>query len=135
MSLIDRLGGVVKAEWNARFGEDDEDFHDDAADEGDEKATRKSGGSRPARRARSAASAQRVAVSDLESAWRLLELNKGATLDEVRAAYRRLARHYHPRTLSKVADQAYAAQTLLDALTDAVELLEAHLLPLPAGRG
>lgn len=133
MSLIDRLGGVVKAEWNARFGEDDDEFHDDAddAEAKDTKGAPKAGRSR---RARASTPAQRVSVSDLESAWRLLEIDKGATLDEVRSAYRRLARHYHPRTLSKVADQAYAAQTLLDALTDAVELLEAHLLPLPDGR-
>ena len=64
----------------------------------------------------------------------MLEIEQGSTLDEVRAAYRTLARRYHPRTLSKVPDQAYAAQTVLDALTEALEVLEAHLLPLPDAR-
>ena len=73
-------------------------------------------------------------VVDVQSAWNVLELEPGATLDVVRESYFAHARRYHPRTLSKNADQSYAAQTVLDALTDALELLEAHLLPLPDGR-
>lgn len=49
----------------------------------------------------------------------------------MRAAYFRQAKRYHPRTLSTVSDQAYAAQTLLMTLTDALEILETELLPLP----
>lgn len=68
---------------------------------------------------------------DVVSARRILELDERATLDQVRESYRRLARKYHPKTASKSADQRHAARTLLAALEDALEVLEAELLPLP----
>jgi hypothetical protein len=121
MSLIDRLGDVVRSEWNSRFTEDDDDApRKDGPTRGPHKAARRpapSGGSR---------------VPDVASARRILEVSADATLDEVRGAYATLARRYHPRSLG-AGDKAYAAQTLLDSLTDALEVLEAHLLPLPDG--
>lgn len=139
MSLFDRLGHVVKAEWSSRFGEGDDDNENAGPDdESLREAEEASKGRRPGPTGqkvspKSAARAH-TAVTDVMSAWRMLELEPGATLDEVRAHYRGLAKRYHPRTLSKVPDQAYAAQTVLDALTEALEVLEAHLLPLPDAR-
>jgi DnaJ-domain-containing protein 1 len=129
MALFDRLGTVVRAEWSSRFGEDDEPEEEGRRD--DENA-----GKREPKRSRANKPAPRRAqqVTDVQSAWKVLELSPGATLDVVRESYFALAKRYHPRTLSKNADQAYAAQTVLDALTDALELLESHLLPLPDGR-
>lgn len=125
MGLFDRISNVVKAEWHHRFGEPEETAA--KRDEGHKEP--KGAPIHPTARAR------RRAVTDIDSAWRVLELQPGATLDEVRGAYQDLARRYHPRTYSKVPDQAHAAQTLLEALTDALEVLEEHLLPLPRGRG
>src|SRR5690606_33495212 len=127
--LFDRLGHVVKAEWSSRFGEgDDEDQEQkpDAASVREANEAARGSRQRPSgqKAAPVRASATRAAVTDVMSAWRMLELEAGATLDEVRAAYRTLAQRYHPRTLSKVPDQAYAAQTVLDALTEALEVLE-----------
>lgn len=138
MSLFDRLGNVVKAEWNARFGEGDDEGSERAADDESVREAEEATRARPRpsgqRAAATPARAPRAAVTDVVSAFRMLELEPGATLDEVRGSYRTLAKRYHPRTLSKVPDQAYAAQTVLDALTEALEVLEAHLLPLPDGR-
>ena len=75
--------------------------------------------------------AKRRGVSEASQAYRLLELKDDATLDVVRARYFELAERYHPRTIGDSADKAYAAQTVLETLTDALEILEAHLLPLP----
>ena len=121
MGLFDRISSVVKAEWHSRFGE-----HDDEGAKG-RHAPRGS-------RAAPTPGARRRSITDTDSAYRVLELVPSATLDEVRAAYREMARRYHPRTYSKVPDQAHAAETLLEALTDALEVLEEHLLPLPSGR-
>ncbi len=137
MSLFDRLGNVVKAEWSHRFGDGDDDEERGASEQAlrEADAALRGTDSRPSQRAELArAKASRRAVTDVASAWRVLEIEQGCTLDEVRAAYRTLARRYHPRSLSKVPDQAYAAQTVLDALTEALEVLEAHLLPLPDAR-
>jgi len=148
MALFDRLGTVVRSEWNARFGEEDDSVGDDEErdDEGGETSRTESSraarqpikkGGRPQGKTRAAArppSRRAHQVDDVKSAWNVLELQPGATLDVVRESYFAHARRYHPRTLSKNADQAYAAQTVLDALTDALELLEAHLLPLSDGR-
>jgi DnaJ-domain-containing protein 1 len=62
-----------------------------------------------------------------DAAWRMLELEPGASLDDVRAAYRRLAQHYHPRT--REVTSAPAARVVIARLTDALEVLEEHLLP------
>ena len=124
MSLIDRLGDVVRSEWNSRFTEDDP--RDDAAPDG-ASSTR---GPRAAAKRPSPSRARKV--PDVATARRVLEVDADATLDEVRAAYRKLAHRYHPRSIG-MGDKAYAAQSLLEALTDALEILEAHLLPLPDG--
>ncbi|OGQ26751.1 MAG: hypothetical protein A2138_23440 [Deltaproteobacteria bacterium RBG_16_71_12] len=118
MSVLDRVGKVVRAEWNARrprFG-------------------RQRGADRehPAREpSTTTAPPRRPAVADVDGALRVLELPAGATLDEVRAQHARLARRYHPKTLAVSADEAHAARVVLEALTDALELLEEHHLPLP----
>ena len=72
----------------------------------------------------------RAAVVDVEGALRVLELSGSPALADVRAQYRMLARRYHPKTRSPAADEAHSARVVLDALTDALELLEEHLLPV-----
>ncbi|MBI1945176.1 MAG: J domain-containing protein [Deltaproteobacteria bacterium] len=121
MSVFDRVGKVVRAEWNARrprFGAARTDEH--GAPE--RQAPLPGGGGAPLRK---------PAVVDVDGALRVLELSAGATLDEVRAQHARLARRYHPKTLATNSDEAHAARVVLEALTDALELLEEHLLPLP----
>jgi hypothetical protein len=72
------------------------------------------------------------AASDVQGALRVLELDGQPSLAAVRAQYQRLARHYHPRTVSGPPDEAHAARVVVEALTEALEILEEHLLPLPA---
>lgn len=115
MSVLDRVGKMVRSEWNARrhrFGA------------GPDHAE-------PAAPSTSAPTQRKPAVVDVDGALRVLELPPGATLDEVRAQHGLLARRYYPKTLSTSADEADAARVVLEALTDALELLEEHLLPLP----
>jgi hypothetical protein len=69
------------------------------------------------------------AVVDVEGALRVLELSGSPSIDDVRRQYRALAHRYHPKTRSSVPDEVNAARVVLDALTDALELLEEHLLP------
>ena len=69
------------------------------------------------------------AVVDVEGALRVLELTGAPSLDEVRRQYRALAHRYHPKTRSAITEEMNAARVVLDALTDALELLEEHLLP------
>lgn len=127
MSVLDRFGKVVKAEWSHRFGREREGHERPGAS-----------GERGERGERGPASPppRRPAVADVEGALRVLELvgtpQGPPGLDEVRARYRELARRYHPKTASDNADEAHAARVVVDALTDALELLEEHLLPLPA---
>lgn len=71
------------------------------------------------------------AVVDVEGALRVLELSGAPCLEDVRRQYRALAHRYHPKTRSAVPEEVNAARVVLDALTDALELLEEHLLPLP----
>jgi hypothetical protein len=75
------------------------------------------------------------AASDVQGALRVLELSGTPSLQQVRAQYALLARRYHPRTLDDDHDDAHAARVVVDALTEALELLEEHLLPLPALTG
>jgi hypothetical protein len=72
------------------------------------------------------------AASDVVGALRVLELAGAPSLVDVRAQYHRLARLHHPRTRSARADEARAAGAALDDLTEALELLERHHLPLDA---
>jgi hypothetical protein len=69
------------------------------------------------------------AVVDVDGALRVLELTGSPSLDDVRRQYRALAHRYHPKTRSSVSEEVNAARVVLDALTDALELLEEHLLP------
>jgi len=71
-------------------------------------------------------------VKSPEAAYRLLEIEKGASLDEVKEAYQKLAKRYHPETFNPSKEKAMAAQNLLNTLTEAFEVLEAQLLPLDA---
>lgn len=126
MSVMDRLGQVVKSEWNARFRRDGDKAskHEIEA----EAAALKRKAPLHARPPRG------PTVSDVDGALRVLELPANSAtlgLDEVRARARELSRRYHPKTLSDKADEAHAARVVLEALTDALELLEEHLLPLP----
>lgn len=124
-NVFERFSKVAKSEWNAlrrrRPGEGGADDESRAADDGVDDALRGAVPARPAARA----------VPDVDAALRILELPRGVTLDAVRARYRELARRYQPKTQSPRLDEAQAAHTLMLALTDALELLEEHLLPLP----
>jgi DnaJ-domain-containing protein 1 len=126
MSVIERLGQVVRSEWSSRFHRDDELGGKPGKEDVEEvEAALKKQSSTPLKPPRAAA------VSDVEGALRVLELQGSPTLDEVRARYRELARRYHPKTRSDKADEQNAAHVVLEALTDALEVLEEHLLPLP----
>ncbi len=130
-SLFDRVGKVVKSEWNARFSDEDSSFDSSglSKDELKEAETelRESMASKLPKAKRSV---RRQGISDAQQALRMLELPDEATLDEVRARYFDLAKRYHPRTVTGSPDQAYAAQTVLATLTDALEILECHMLPV-----
>lgn len=128
MSVMDRLGQVVKSEWNARFRREDKQtpLQADASRRHAHPPT--STTTTPT----SAAAARAPTVYDVEGALRVLEITGSTTLDDVRRQHRALSRHYHPKTLSDKTDEAHAARVVLDALTDALELLEEHLLPLPS---
>jgi hypothetical protein len=115
-NILSRFTNVVKAEWSHRTTSDKPDRAGATTE------------------ARTPSSTQQAAKhTDVESAWRVLELAPGATLDEVRAAHRALSLRYYPKTRGVLPDQANAAHTLLEALTDALFVLEEHLLPLPPG--
>ena len=113
MTLFERFGRVVKAEIGHLVRRSPSDA--DAA-------------KRPAVSA--SMPRREPAVVDVEGALRVLELTGSPALADVRAQYRTLARRYHPKTRSAVADEAHSARVVLDALTDALELLEEHLLPV-----
>ena len=113
MGVLDRIGKVVKAEWNHRF-------------------SRRPGEPGPAPREALSPTAnqRRAAVVDVDGALRVLELTTTPSLAAVRAQYQKLARRYYPKSKSASADEAHAAVVVLDVLTDALEVLEEHLLPL-----
>ena len=69
-------------------------------------------------------------VTDVDGALRVLELTGEPTLDVVRQRAHELARHYHPKTTSSDAEEARAARLVVQALTEALEILEEHLLPV-----
>jgi hypothetical protein len=128
--LFERLGNVIKSEWNARF------TGDPAFEDGQEKQR----GNRDTTSAvippsQSPFPRKRTGRMDVSSAWRILELSPGSDLAMVRDQYQRMSQRYHPRTLNTNPDQAYTAQQVLDGLTEAVEILEEELLPLPPGAG
>lgn len=121
MSVLDRFGQVVKSEWNSMFRKDSDDVADAAAAEVE--ATLAA----PTPRTPAA----RPAVTDVDGALRVLELTGSPALDEVRARYRELAQRYHPKTVGGRPDEVAAAHVVMESLTEALELLEEHLLPLP----
>jgi hypothetical protein len=129
MGVFDRIGKVVRAELGHRFRRSPGDAGD--GDHG--AAPRKNGRAAVDARTNDAPPPKR-AVVDVEGALRVLELTSqsGASppLADVRAQYQRLARRYWPKTQSGDADEAHAAKVVVDALTDALELLEEQLLPL-----
>jgi len=122
MSVFDRIGKVVRAELAARFrGE-----HDTKGDQG--------AGSSAEQRSPAtsqAPTARAPMITDVDGALRALELTTTPTLEQVRARYRELAQRYHPKTRSPNADEARSAHLLQETLTEALELLEEHLLPMP----
>lgn len=121
MSVLDRFGQVVKSEWNSMFRKDSDNVADAAAAEVE--ATLAAPTPRTA--------AARPAVTDVDGALRVLELTGSPALDEVRARYRELAQRYHPKTVGGRPDEVAAAHVVMESLTEALELLEEHLLPLP----
>jgi hypothetical protein len=126
----DRFKGVVRSEWNSVFSDDGADaFSDDEALREAQDAAEygvhgpSTGGSG------APASLDRPSV---QSAFRLLDLLPSAGLEEVRAAYFELARHYQPLVSSGNAERASNARTVIFALTEAYEVLCEHLVPLTA---
>jgi hypothetical protein len=118
MSVFERFKGVVKAELGHLRRRAPQSAVADGAQDGPRPATP----AKVPRRSR--------AVVDVEGALRVLELSGTPALADVRARYRALARNYHPKTQSAIADEADAARVVVDALTDALELLEEHHLPV-----
>ena len=118
--LFDRLRGVVRAEINhLRRG---------GSDPSPRASTRRA--DREGKGVDATMPRRAPAVVDVDGALRVLELVGSPSLAEVRGQYRALAHRYHPKTRSSVADEAHAARVVLDALTDALELLEEHHLPV-----
>ena len=126
-SVFDRLTKVVRSELTAAFSREGDD--DDAVF--DETQPPPTDGERGPIAAK--VTTRMPSIPDAKSAARVLDVAEDATLDEVRAAYRRQAIAFHPRTLAGTPEQTLAAQTIIDTLTEALEILEAHLLPLPPG--
>jgi hypothetical protein len=120
--LFDRLGNVIKSEWNARFS-DDPIEHSGRSAFSDRDTTNAIVPSQ------AYSSSKRVGRMDVGSAWRVLELAPNSNLQAVRKQYQVLSKRYHPRTLSDNPDHAYSAQTVIDGLTEAVEILEEELIP------
>lgn len=131
-NVFERFGKIVKSEWNHRVHHDD-DIGGKPAKEDLEEAERALGRQATATTSATMTKPMRTpAVADVDGALRVLELQPPVpTLDVVRARYRELARHYHPKTQSTKSDDAHAAHVVLEALADALEILEEHLLPLP----
>jgi hypothetical protein len=115
MSLLDKVlevADIAKSEYQRHFGDEDPDREHDTSGGED------SGGT------------FLPAIKTPEQAYERLELSVNASLDEVRARYREVARLWHPRA-HQDGDQADRAQKHLDGYLDALEVLEEHLLPLP----
>jgi DnaJ-domain-containing protein 1 len=61
--------------------------------------------------------------------YRTLELEPGASLQEVRTAYRRLMRTYHPDRYARDPEKLQAATEVTRKLTEAYNGLQSHLDP------
>lgn len=70
-------------------------------------------------------------ASDIRRYYANLELPIGAPLGEVKAAYRRLMRRYHPDRHQNDPDRARAANELAQRLREAYEGLTRHLEKQP----
>jgi hypothetical protein len=123
MSVFDRIGKVVRAEIAARFGSEH------APSKGGQGSPPGTDQGQPT--TSQAPSVRAPMITDVDGALRALEFNAIPTLEEVRARYRELARRYHPKTRSPNVDEARSAHLLQETLTEALELLEEHLLPMP----
>ena len=56
-------------------------------------------------------------------AFKVLEVEEGASKEEIRRAYRRLSRHYHPDKFSGQADKLKMANDLMSQINQAYALL------------
>ncbi len=59
---------------------------------------------------------------DLEKSYKALKIKKGATLDEIKSAYRKLARRYHPDLNPK----NRRAEARFKEITEAYQILNNH---------
>jgi hypothetical protein len=121
MGFMERLGKVVRAEISA------------ITHAGERRSSSVTGGPQPATTPPGAATtppARTPLVTDVDGALRVLELTGEPTLDLVRQRAHELARHYHPKTTSTDAEEARAARLVVQAITEALEILEEHLLPV-----
>ncbi|MGF1486293.1 MAG: J domain-containing protein [Prochloraceae cyanobacterium] len=59
---------------------------------------------------------------DLEKSYKALKIKKGATLDEIKSAYRKLARRYHPDLNPK----NRKAEARFREITQAYQILNNH---------
>jgi hypothetical protein len=121
MAILDKVLGVgeaVRDKLKETFGEpslDSDALDDDADASGD-------------------SSGEGGAALDPAGAYAALGLAEGATLADVREAYRALARYHHPIAARDGLESE--AQRALDRLLEALELLEEHLVPLsPSSSG
>jgi DnaJ-domain-containing protein 1 len=64
---------------------------------------------------------------DIERWYRTLEVEPGADLDEVRSAYRKLVRKYHPDRYASDQEKYDAATAVLQRVTEAYEGLRTRL--------
>lgn len=60
--------------------------------------------------------------ADLEKSYKALKIKKGATLDEIKSAYRKLARRYHPDLNPK----NRRAEARFREITQAYQILNNH---------
>lgn len=120
MAILDKVLGVgeaVRDKLKETFGEPDLSSVDDDVDAETDSS-----------------SEEGASALDPASAYAALGLADGATLADVREAYRALARHHHPIAARDGLESD--AQRALDRLLEALELLEEHLVPLsPSSSG
>lgn len=118
MAILDKVLGVgeaVRDKLKETFGDPDLSGLDDDVDAESE-----------------GAAGEGTAALDPAAAYAALGLAEGATLADVREAYRALARYHHPIAARDGLDSD--AQRALDRLLEALELVEEQLVPLsPSG--
>jgi hypothetical protein len=118
MGFMERLGKVVRAEISA------------ITHPGHRRSTIPQPATTTTAGAATAPPTRAPLVTDLDGALRVLELTGEPTLAVVRQRAHELARHYHPKTTSGDVEEARAARLVVQALTEALEILEEHLLPV-----